>query len=113
MDLLFITATRIGDAVLSTGLLAYLIERYPPARLTIAAGPLAAPLFRWLPGLERIVVVDKRRFGRHWLALYAAVASRRWDMVVDLRGSVLPWLLRSGARKMMGKGDPGRHRVCQ
>src|SRR6516225_8850557 len=111
MDILFITATRIGDAVLSTGLLSYLIERHSPARLTIAAGPPAAPLFAWVPGLERIVVVNKRRFGLHWLALYAAVAPRRWDMVVDLRRSVLPWLLRSGARKMMGKRDPQQHRV--
>jgi ADP-heptose:LPS heptosyltransferase len=113
MDILFITATRIGDAVLSTGLLSYLIQRHPLARLTIAAGPLAAPLFAWVPGLERIVVVNKRRFGLHWLALYAAVAPRRWDMVVDLRRSVLPWLLRSGARKMMGKRDPQQHRVRQ
>ena len=34
MDILFVTATRIGDAVLSTGLIAYLIERPPGARLT-------------------------------------------------------------------------------
>src|SRR6516225_1207810 len=103
MDILFITATRIGDAVLSTGLLSYVIERHPLARLTIAAGPLAAPLFQWVPGRERVVAIIKRPFGLHWLTLYAAVAPRRWDMVVDLRGSVLPWLLRSGERKMMGK----------
>jgi ADP-heptose:LPS heptosyltransferase len=113
MDILFITATRIGDAVLSTGLLSYLIERHPLARLTIATGPLPAPLFAWVPGLERIVVVNKRPGGLHWLALYTAVAPRRWDMVVDLRASVLPWLLRSGARKMMGKRDPQQHRVRQ
>jgi ADP-heptose:LPS heptosyltransferase len=113
MNILFITATRIGDAVLSTGLLSYLIERYPSARLTIAAGPLAAPLFGWVPGLERIVVVEKRPGGLHWLALYAGVAPRRWDLIVDLRGSVLAWLLRSGARKMMAKGDPRQHRVRQ
>ena len=41
--ILFITSTRIGDAVLSTGLLAYLIGRYPGAEFTVAAGPLAAP----------------------------------------------------------------------
>jgi ADP-heptose:LPS heptosyltransferase len=113
MIILFITATRIGDAVLSTGLLSYLIERHPPARLTIATGPLAAPLFQWVPGLERIIVVNKRGGGLHWVALYAAVALRRWDMVVDLRASILPWLLRAGVRKMMGKGDPQQHRVRQ
>jgi heptosyltransferase III len=113
MDILLVTATRIGDAVLSTGLLSYLIERHRGARLTIAAGPPAAPLFEWVPGLERIVVVNKRPWQLHWLPLYAAVAPRRWDLVVDLRGSALAWLLWSGARKVMGKGDPREHRVCQ
>ena len=86
MDILFVTATRIGDAVLSTGLLAYLVDRYPGARLTIAAGPIAAPLFEAVPGLERLIVVEKRRWALHWLPLYAAVGARRWDLVVDLRG---------------------------
>ena len=71
MHILFVTATRIGDAVLSTGLLSYLVERYPGARLTIAAGPAAAPLFEAVPGLERIIVVQKRRWSLHWLALFA------------------------------------------
>jgi heptosyltransferase III len=43
MRVLFITATRIGDAVLSTGLLGHLVERYSAARFTIAAGPAAGP----------------------------------------------------------------------
>ena len=65
MHILFVTATRIGDAVLSTGLLSHLIERHPQVRLTIAAGPLAAPLFEAVPGLEQIVVVEKRRWSLH------------------------------------------------
>src|SRR5262249_24873700 len=56
--LLLVTATRIGDAVLSTGLLAHLIERYPEARITIAAGPDAAPLFEAVPGIERLITVS-------------------------------------------------------
>jgi heptosyltransferase III len=113
MHILFVTATRIGDAVLSTGLLAHLIERHPGARLTIAAGPVAGPLFESVPGLERLAVMEKRRWSLHWLPFYAAVATRRWDLVVDLRGSVLAWLLRTGERRVMAKGDRGEHRVRQ
>jgi ADP-heptose:LPS heptosyltransferase len=113
MDILFVTATRIGDAVLSTGLLSHLVDRHPGARLTIAAGPLAAPLFAAVPGLERLIVVEKQRFALHWLPLYAAVAARRWDLVVDLRGSVLAWLLRAGERRVAAKGDGHQHRVRQ
>jgi lipopolysaccharide heptosyltransferase III len=113
MDILFVTATRIGDAVLSTGLLGYLIERYPVARLTIAAGPVAAPLFEAAPQLERLIVVNKRSLALHWLALYRDVAGRRWDLVVDLRGSVLAWLLRARERRVMAKGDKHENRVRQ
>ena len=113
MHILFVTATRIGDAVLSTGLLSHLIERYPGARLTIAAGPVAAPLFEAVPGLERLLVVSKERWRLHWLRLYGAVAARRWDLVVDLRGSALAWLLRAGERRVMAKGAAGEHRVRQ
>ncbi|MBV9202535.1 MAG: glycosyltransferase family 9 protein [Alphaproteobacteria bacterium] len=113
MHILFVTATRIGDAVLSTGLLNYLSERYPDARLTIAAGPVAAPLFEAVPRLERVVIIEKRRWALHWVPLYAAVAVRRWDLVVDLRGSALAWLLRARDRKVMAKGDAREHRVRQ
>ena len=111
--ILFITATRIGDAVLSTGLLAHLIGRYPEARFTIAAGPVAAPLFASVPRLERLIALTKRSHSRHWLDLYAQVAAARWDLAIDLRGSLFTWLLWTKARRVMAKGDPAEHRVVQ
>ena len=113
MHILFVTATRIGDAVLSTGLLSHVVERYPGARLTIATGPIAAPLFEAVPGLERVLVLRKRRWSLHWLALYARALPRRWDLVIDLRGSALAWMLRAGERRVMAKGDAREHRVRQ
>jgi len=113
MRVLFITATRIGDAVLSTGVLSHLVERYPAARFTIAAGPAAAPLFEAVPRLERLIVVAKRRWSLHWLALHAAVVGTRWDLVLDLRGSALPYLVR--VRRRLGEvtAADGEHRVVQ
>ena len=114
MDILFVTATRIGDAVLSTGLLSYLVERYPGARLTIAAGPVAAPLFEAVPGARAARSSWTSGAGRCiGCRSMPAVAARRWDLVVDLRGSALAWLLRAGERKVMAKGDPREHRVRQ
>jgi heptosyltransferase-3 len=113
MRILFVTGTRIGDAVLSTGLLGHLVERYPGARFTIAAGPAAAPLFECVPGLERLLTVVKRRYALHWLELYRRVALDRWDLVVDLRGSALAHLLLARERRVMAKGDARLHRVRQ
>lgn len=113
MRVLFITATRIGDAVLSTGVLSHLVERYPAARFTIAAGPAAAPLFEAVPRLEKLIVVAKRRWSLHWLALYAAVIGTRWDLVLDLRGSALPYLVRARRRLSEATAIAGEHRVAQ
>jgi len=111
MRLLFITATRIGDAVLSAGLLGHLLERHPGARVTVAAGRAAAPLFAALPGIERVLTIDKRPFKRHWLDLWTATAFRRWDLVVDLRASAIAYLVPARHRVTAGKRDDTRHRV--
>src|SRR5437868_5041793 len=79
--ILFITATRIGDAVLSTGVLRYLVDTYPAARFTIACGPLAASLFAGVPRLDDIIVLDKRPMLGHWLALWRRTCGTRWDVV--------------------------------
>lgn len=111
MRILFVTATRIGDAILSTGLLAHLIDRYPDARITVAAGPAAASLFRPMPCLEQIIVMRKRRGSMHWPALWLQCVKRRWDLVVDLRRSAIAWLLFAGERRTAPSTNLSIHRV--
>ncbi len=113
MRILFITYTRVGDAVLSTGVLSHLVERHPEARLTIVAGPAAAPVFEAVAGLEKLIVLEKGPGRRHWWRLWRACVDRRWDLVVDLRGSAIAYLLRARERRVLagGNGDLGQHRV--
>jgi ADP-heptose:LPS heptosyltransferase len=111
MKILFVTSTRIGDAVLSTGLLDHLLARHADARITIACGPDAAPLFEAVPKLDRIIVVAKRRFSLHWPALWAQTAGTVWDLVVDLRGSALAWLLMARRRRTYRADGAAMHRV--
>jgi len=110
--ILFITATRIGDAVLSTGLLDWLTRTCPDARFTIACGSLAASLFERHPRLDRVIVLRKRPYAGHWRALWHAVRGEKWDLVVDLRRSIMPWLLRARRRASVPKPGPvPEHRV--
>ncbi len=111
MRILFITSTRIGDAVLSTGLLDHLLRENPGARFTIVCGTVAERIFAHLPGLERIIPVTKRRWSLHWLELWWQVAFRRWDLVVDLRGSAMAWLLWTRRRAVMKGGRRSGHRL--
>ena len=111
VQVLFITSTRIGDAVLSSGLITAILARHPDARLTIACGPLAAPLFAHVPGLERVHVVRKMPGHGHWLALWRATVGRRWDLIIDLRRSGLSWFLRARERRQLPKAKTPVHRV--
>jgi len=111
MHVLFVTSNRIGDAVLSSGLLAWLIESRPEARFWVAAGPAPAPLFRAAPRVERTIAFGKRPLGGHWLDLWRAVAGRRWDLVVDLRGSALAWTLAARERRVLRPSTGVLHRV--
>lgn len=103
-SILFVTSNRVGDAVLSTGLLDHLLRARPEARFTIACGPAAEGVFARMPGREATFVLEKRPYGRHWLGLWRFAAARRWDLVVDIRGSALSWLVPTRSRAVMRRG---------
>lgn len=101
--ILFITSTRIGDAVISTSALAAAQARLPDAALTIACGPLAAPLFAAEPRLEALHVLDKADKA-YWLKLWAKLSGVTFDLAIDLRGSATTWLLRA-RRRIVNRGS--------
>ena len=80
--ILFIAPSRIGDAILSSGLIRALAEEVEGARFTIVASALAAPLFAETPGLSRVIVMEKRPMAGHWFDLWkrsAASAGAWWS----------------------------------
>ena len=112
--ILFITATNIGDAVLSSGLIKRLADEIPNARFTVVAGPTAAPLFSFVPNLDELIVFAKQKDGSHWFDLWRSVRKRRWGLVVDLRGSAMARFVSTKRRAVFRKtgGDPV-HKVME
>jgi ADP-heptose:LPS heptosyltransferase len=109
MRILFITSSRIGDAVISCGILEQLRVAHPGAKITVACGAVAEGVFLRLPGLERLIVFEKERFDLHWLRLWTRLVGRVWDIVVDVRGSGLSLFLWARRRHMLRGGRrPGR-----
>lgn len=102
--ILFIAPSRIGDAVIASGLVSYLVQTRPRARFTLVASALSAPLFEATPGLERLIQLEKRPLGGHWPALWRQVWPRRWALAVDLRGSALTGFLRADRRAVHRAG---------
>ncbi|MEY3730079.1 MAG: hypothetical protein RLZZ57_835, partial [Pseudomonadota bacterium] len=112
MRIIFISSTRIGDAVLSTGLLDHLARKHQDARFTIVCGRVAEGVFRRMPQLERLIAVEKRRYSLHWLEIWGALAFTRWDLVVDLRASAIAWLLWTRERRVIQGGRRPGHRLA-
>jgi ADP-heptose:LPS heptosyltransferase len=105
--ILFITASRVGDAVLSSGLVRKLSEEMPHARFTVVASPLTAPLFQDVPALDRLIALEKGQFSSHWVTLWRQVRGRRWGLVVDMRGSGLARFLNARRRAVHKPLPPG------
>ena len=93
MKVLFITSTRIGDAVLSTSILNYLKNRFPHSSLYIATGKTAALLFKNFNNVKKIFILEKKFFKIHWLELWSRPFFNKWDIVIDLRGSIISYFL--------------------
>ncbi len=111
--LLFITSNRLGDAVISTGLLEQAIKRFAPTEVTIACGPIPAPLFAAVPNLKRIIILDKKEGGLHWLKLWCEVVPQIWDVVIDLRNSAVSYLIFSKKTLRFTKGTETEHKSHQ
>lgn len=110
-QILFITATRIGDVVLSSGLISHMAQVCPGAQLTIAGGDLPISLFADTPGLAALLPMVKQPNGGHWLTLWSQTRQTRWDHVIDLRGSLTAYGLRARARHVLTGQGRDLHRV--
>jgi heptosyltransferase-3 len=100
--ILFITSTRIGDAILSTGLLRHIATEYPSAKVTVACGPLVAGFFTANLQVENVISLTKEKRAGHWRKLWRQVITTKWDMVIDLRNSAVSRLILAKKRYIMG-----------
>jgi ADP-heptose:LPS heptosyltransferase len=111
--ILYIAPSRIGDAVLASGLVRTLVDQVPKARFTFVGSALTAPLFAETPGVERTIVMEKQPLAGHWLELWREVREVKWGLVVDLRGSILSGLLRRSRRAVYAKPATPAHKVVE
>lgn len=113
MKILFITATYLGDGILTTGALDYLIHLYPDAEITVACGPVVAGIFAAAPNVRKVIALKKEPYAGHWIKLARQTFGQRWDIIVDLRNSLLSRLMPAGKKYIWGASDPRKHKVEQ
>lgn len=113
MRILFIGPSRIGDAVLCSGVMRHLTEACPDARFTLAFGPVAAPLFADWPRLDALITMPKRPMAGHWFDLWKQVVGTRWDLVVDTRGSALAYTVLARKRAVYRRTRAVMHKALE
>ena len=110
MRILFITCSRLGDAVLTTNVLNYLVQTYPQAKYTIVTNELTSSIFEAVPNLEKLIKVEKSPYKLHWFKIWWKVFFMRWDKVVDLRNTVISRILFS-KKTYIKQSAPNLHKI--
>lgn len=112
--ILFITSSRIGDAVLSLGLLDYLEKKYPEAEFTIACGGLVTLFFEGVPRVRAVIPLKKQKYHKHWFDLWWQIRSIKFDIVVDLRDTIVSRVVYSKNRYIFTNSiEKNDHKVLQ
>ncbi len=110
---LVIQLDHLGDAVLTTPMLALLRKRHPEATLDVLASPSNASYFATCPHVDSVILSKRTWFDRKqnlwaWAgvvwSLGRSLRSRHYDLGIDVRGDILTilvlWL--AGIPRRMG-----------
>ena len=113
-NILLITLSNIGDAVMTTPVMAALHEKYPQAVMDIVTDARAIELFSHCPYKGEIFLKDKQAGWRGVISLVKQLRTKHYDLVVDLRTDGLTLLLRA-SRRLTRRGSKvaGPHAVQQ
>src|SRR5438128_14496 len=96
-NILVISLSNIGDVILTCPAIDILCRDFPSAQVTVVIGPKAATLLEGNARL-RVVVYDKHMpwAGQwHW---FNTMRRECFDLVVDLRNTLLPFFLNTRVR---------------
>jgi heptosyltransferase-2 len=112
--ILLVQLDHLGDAILSTAMLAALRRRWPRASIEVLASPWNREVFEAAAEVDRVYVSRVNRFARGLRLPWAWIAATLWwgfrlrrrqiDVGIDVRGefplTLMLWL--SGARRRLG-----------
>ncbi len=96
--ILIISSNRLGDCLLTSGVCKYIRDLSPKSHITFVCGPMPSKLFEFCKNIDEIIVLKKRKKSIHWIYLWFLTFFKKWDYVVDLRGSAISYFLISNRR---------------
>jgi lipopolysaccharide heptosyltransferase II len=87
--ILFISLSNIGDCVLTLPVLDILREKFPYAKITVLADLRPKQIFQDNPVVDRFITYNKKSPLKEKIALLKELRQENFDIVVDLRSSLL------------------------
>lgn len=97
-SILLISLSCIGDVLLTTPVMKTLKDHFPGVKLTVISGPSAAPILARHELVDAVIICYNK--GEHrgitgMAKLCLALRKKKFDMVVDLRNTAMPYFLRA------------------
>ncbi|MDD5155233.1 MAG: glycosyltransferase family 9 protein, partial [Candidatus Omnitrophica bacterium] len=90
---LFITLSNIGDSILTLPALDLLKDKFPQAKITVMVGARPRQIFQDNPAADKVIVYNKRSSLKEKTALLWSLRKENFDVVIDLRNSLLGLLI--------------------
>jgi len=91
--ILVFTLSNIGDAVLNTPVVSALKEHYPESYLCVLISPKSAAIFSGSKMIDEMIIFDKQSSWLQKLKLVHELREKKFDLIVDLRNSALPFFI--------------------
>ncbi len=98
--ILFITLSNIGDVILTLPVLTAIKDNFKNAEIDIVVGPRPRDVFKKDHSLGKIFIYDKHSSLVEKLRFISNLRRRKYDLAVDMRGSLVPFLV--GAKHRVG-----------
>lgn len=91
--ILVITLSNVGDIILTTPVIRALSKEFPGSRIDVMAGPNGKEIFEKDPRIFKLIIYDKHAPITEKRRLQLKLKKLRYDLVADVRNTVLPILL--------------------
>lgn len=104
--ILVIGLSNIGDAILTSPVIAVLRKKFPSAHLALLVGPRAFAVFKNDGRIDKKIIYDKTIHWKNKLRLVNRLRQDKYDLVVDLRNTGFSVFLGARYRTSIFKKPP-------
>ena len=101
--ILFISLSNLGDIILTTPVLTKLHRTFPEAKIDIITGSPGELVFKGCPAVNKIIVRKRRPGLGQRISQVFTLRKERYDLVVDLKNSLLPFIVGAKCRSSLVK----------